>query len=74
MEGSLSVTKCLINEKEVILSDYISENKIDTQLPLVADYNSVLVNVSIKSISEEKRRWNFMLLCFRERNIVLHVR
>jgi len=59
MEDSLSVTKCLINGKEVILSDYIFENKIDTKLPLVADYNSVLVNVSIKSISEENKTVEF---------------
>jgi len=59
MEDTLSVTKCLIDGKEVTLSDYIVENKIDTQLPLVADYNSVLINVSIKSISEENKTVDF---------------
>ncbi len=59
MEDALSVTKCLVNGKEVVLSDYIAENKIDTQLPLVADYNSVLVNVSIKSVSEENKTVDF---------------
>jgi len=54
-EDALTVTKCLVNGKEVILSDYLTENKIDTKLPLVADYNSVLVNVSIKSVSEENK-------------------
>jgi len=58
-EDALSVTKCLVNGKEVILSDYIAENKIDTQLPLVADYNSVLINVSIKSVSEKDKRVDF---------------
>lgn len=58
-EDALSVTKCLVDGKEVILSDYLAENKIDTQLPLVADYNSVLVNVSIKSISEENKTVDF---------------
>jgi len=58
-EDSLSVMKCLINGKEAILSDYIIKNKIDTQLPLIADYNSVLVNVSIKSVSEENKTVNF---------------
>jgi len=52
-EDSLSVKKCLVNGEEVVLSDYILENKINTQLPLVADYNGVLINVSIKSISKE---------------------
>jgi len=59
MEDALSVTKCLINGKEVIFSDYIVENKIDTQLPLVADCNSVLVNVSIKSVSEQNKTVEF---------------
>jgi len=54
-EDTLSVTKCLVNGKEVFLSDYIIENNIDTKLPLVADYNSVLINVSIKSVSERNR-------------------
>ena len=58
-EDALSVTKCLVNGKEVVFSDYISENKIDTQLPLVADYNSVLVNVSIKSVSKENKTVDF---------------
>jgi hypothetical protein len=43
----------LVNGKEVVFADYLVENNIDTQLPLVADYNSVLINVSIKSVSEE---------------------
>jgi len=58
-EDALSVTKCFVNGKETVFSDYISENKIDTQLPLVADYNGVLINVSIKSISEESKTVDF---------------
>lgn len=54
MEDALSVNKCLVNGKEVVFADYIAENQIDTQLPLVADYNSVLVNVSIKAIADDK--------------------
>lgn len=54
-EDTLSVTKCLVDGKEVVFSDYIAENHIDTQLPLVADYNSVLINVSIKAVSAEKK-------------------
>jgi len=58
-EDALSVSKCLVNGKEVVLSDYIAENNINTQLPLVADYNSVLVNVSIKSVSKENKTVDF---------------
>jgi len=58
-EDALSVTKCLVNGKETVFSDYITENKIDTQLPLVADYNGVLINVSIKSVSKENKTVDF---------------
>lgn len=58
-EDALTVTKCLVNGKEVSLTDYLAENKIDTKLPLVADYNSILVNVSIKSISDENKTVDF---------------
>jgi hypothetical protein len=51
-EDTLVVTKCRVDGKEMLLSDYIRENNVDTKLPLVADYNSVLVNVSIKSVGE----------------------
>lgn len=59
LEDSLSVIKCLVNGEEVVFSDYIADNKLDTQLPLVADYNSVLVNVSIKAISEKDKIVDF---------------
>lgn len=54
-EDKLSVTKCLVNGKEMFLSDYIAENNIDTKVPLVADYNGTLINVSIKSVSMENK-------------------
>jgi len=54
MEDALSVKKCLVNGVEFVFADYLAENNIDTQLPLVANYNSVLVNVSIKAILEDK--------------------
>ena len=59
LEDSLSVNKCLVNGEEVLFSDYILENNINTQLLLVADYNSVLINVSIKSISKKNSTVDF---------------
>ncbi|NLX91638.1 MAG: hypothetical protein GXZ07_08655 [Firmicutes bacterium] len=58
-EDALSVTNCMVNGKEVVFADYIAENKIDTRLPLVADYNSVLINVSIKGVSPESKTVDF---------------
>lgn len=54
-EDTLTVENCLVNGKEMRLSDYISENEIDTQLPLVADYNGAFINVSIKAVSDESK-------------------
>lgn len=55
-EDSLSIGKCYVNGKEAVFADYIAENGIDTRLPLVADYNGVLVNASIKAILESDKK------------------
>jgi len=54
-EDTLTVKSFRVDGKEMIFSDYLTENKINTELPLVADYNGTLVNVSIKSVSQEKK-------------------
>jgi hypothetical protein len=54
-EDALSVGKCMVNGKQVVFSEYIAENGIDTRLPLVSDYNGVLVNTSIKAVSDESK-------------------
>jgi hypothetical protein len=43
---------CLVDGGEVDFADYIAENKIDTNLPLVGEYSGIGVNVSIKSIED----------------------
>lgn len=52
---TLSVRECWVDDQPVVFADYLQEHGIDTQLPLVADYNTVLVNVSIKSVSTEDK-------------------
>ncbi len=52
-DNTLTAKKCVINGKEVVFADYIAEKGIDTQLPLVADYNGIYINVSIKNVSTE---------------------
>lgn len=58
-KDSFSVSKCLVNGNEVVFSDYLEENNIDTKLPLVADYNGVSINVSIKAVSNESGTVDF---------------
>jgi len=49
-EEGFAVTKCFIDGREVIFSDYIAEKGIDTKLPLVGDYSGNGVNISFKAI------------------------
>lgn len=50
----LEVTTCKVNGEEVNLAAYLTKHNINTQLPLVADYNGVYINVSIKAVDSEK--------------------
>lgn len=52
-DNSFSVNKCFVDGKEVVFSKYISQNSIDTKLPLVGEYSGTGVNVSIKDIKDD---------------------
>jgi hypothetical protein len=54
-----SVEQCLINDKPANFADYVTSLKIDTRLPLVANYSGALVNVSFKGVDSEKHRVDF---------------
>ncbi|WP_439103601.1 DUF6976 family protein [Celeribacter marinus] len=43
-----------VNGKDVDLAAYIADNKIDTQLPLVANYAGAMVNVSFQAVDPAK--------------------
>jgi len=47
------VDGCTVDGKPARISQFVRDNQIDTRLPLVADYNGVMINVSIKSINED---------------------
>ena len=55
-DNTLDVTTCSVNGQEVIFADYIRRKGIDTQMPLVADYNGVYINTSIKAVENGKVR------------------
>jgi tetratricopeptide (TPR) repeat protein len=48
-----SVTDCWIDGKKTNFARWLAENQVDTQLPLIADYNGALINVSIQSVDQE---------------------
>ncbi len=57
--AGFSASECLINDEPGNLADYLLEHKIDTQLPLVADYSGAMINVSIQAVDEENKTVSF---------------
>lgn len=58
-QGGFSATTCRINGREANLHDWMVAEKIDTRLPLVADYHGAMVNVSIKGLDAAGHRVDF---------------
>jgi hypothetical protein len=54
-DDGFSVSECRVGGKRVNFAEYIAAKKIDTRLPLVADYNGAMVNVSIQAIDEKNK-------------------
>lgn len=50
---------CLIDGEPANLAEYLLANKIDTRVPLVADYCGAMVNVSIRGVDADKRSVDF---------------
>lgn len=50
--GGFAAVDAWVEGRKVRLADYIAEKKLDTRLPLVANYAGALVNVAIQSIDE----------------------
>ena len=49
-EEGFSVKTCFIDGKETVFADYISENNIDTKLPIIGNYSGSGVNISFRGI------------------------
>jgi hypothetical protein len=52
-------TECMLNGKKRVFSEYLKTEKIDTHLPLVADYMGAMVNVSIQSVDAKAGKVEF---------------
>ncbi len=59
------VTDAIINGKKMNFSDYLSDNKINLELPLVADYSGAMVNVSFQSVNKETKKVNLYAPVFK---------
>ena len=52
-EEGFSVKDCLVNGERKNFAEYLKQNNINTQLPLVANYSGAMVNVSFQAVREE---------------------
>jgi hypothetical protein len=41
---------CFVDGREAVFADYITQNKLNTQLPLIGDYSGANINISIKNV------------------------
>ncbi len=58
-ESGFQVGEAIINGQKQNFADYVLKKQLDTRLPLVADYNGAMVNISIQSINEKAKLVNF---------------
>lgn len=56
---SFSATDCTINGTPANLAEYILANKVDTGLPLIADYSGALINTTIEKVHQEQKTVSF---------------
>lgn len=55
-----------INGKDVNFYDYLTNNKINTQFPLVADYLGAKINTSIRSLDDTNKKVYFYAPIFKD--------
>lgn len=55
LDDGFEIEHCLINNTKFNFFDYIAKRSIDIKLPLVADFNGAMINVSIQSLDEQKK-------------------
>ncbi|MGH8711661.1 MAG: DUF6976 family protein [Burkholderiales bacterium] len=48
-----TVTDCSINGQKTNFASWLTQNKVDTQLPMIADYDGALINVSFQKVDTE---------------------
>lgn len=64
-EDGFSAVEAMINGQKWNFAEYISQNKIDTKLPLVADYCGAMINTSFQSVDQAAKKVNFYAPVFK---------
>src|SRR3989449_3949285 len=67
-DGFGPVTDCSINGKKTNFARWLTDNKVDTQLPLIADYNGALINVSIQGVDPKAGTVSLYAPVFKDRS------
>jgi hypothetical protein len=65
LESGFQVKDAIINGKKQNFIEYINKKQLDVKLPLVADYNSTMINISFQSINKEEKTVNFYAPVFK---------
>lgn len=66
-EDGFTVTDSLIDGKRTNFARWLTEQKVDTQLPLMADYDGALINVSIQKVDPEAGKVSLYAPVFKDR-------
>lgn len=64
-EDGFNVQDAIINGKKQNFAEYVSRQKLDTKLPLVADYSGAMINVSFQGVDDAAGRVNFYAPVFK---------
>ena len=65
LKSGFEVDECLVNGARAKMFDYLQAMKIDTRLPLVADFNGVMINQSVASITPRRTTCTCTRRCLR---------
>ena len=66
-DGFGPVTDCTIDGKKTNFGRWLTDNNVDTKLPLVADYNGALINVSVQGVDKEAGTVSLYAPVFKDR-------
>ncbi|MEM9839937.1 MAG: hypothetical protein AAF830_12405 [Pseudomonadota bacterium] len=57
-EGGFELTNVIVNGEKRNFAEYIAENEINTELPLVANYAGAMINASFQAVDADARKVN----------------
>jgi hypothetical protein len=64
-DDGFSVRDCFVNGIKRNLAEYVASGKLDTKLPLVANYSGAMINVSFQAVDEKAGKVDFYAPVFR---------